>query len=48
LLAQHPANGIEQIGFPTTIGADNRGHAFVKIENGFVGERFKAEELEGL
>src|SRR5205807_5669295 len=48
LLAEDPANRVEQIGFATTVRADNRGHAFVEIEERFVGEGFEAEELERL
>ena len=48
LLAEHPADGVENVGFSATVGADDRGHALVEIENGFVGKGFEAEELEGL
>src|SRR6202022_5045344 len=48
LLAEHPANRVEQIGFAATVRADDRGHAFVEIEKRFIGEGFEAEELERL
>ena len=48
LFTQNPSDGVADIGFPTTIGADNGSDAFVKIKDCFVGERLKAEELERL
>ena len=48
LLAEYPANGIEQVGFAAAIRADDGSDAFVKIENGFIGKRFEAEKLERL
>ena len=38
LLTNHPANGIDDITFTTTIWPDNPRYAFIKIENRFVGE----------
>ena len=48
LFAEHPANGVEQIGFATTVRADDGGHAFVEIESRFIGEGFEAQEIERL
>ncbi len=48
LLAEHPSDRVEQIGFAATVRTDDRGDAFVEIENGFIGERFEAEQLERL
>ena len=48
LFAEDPAHGIKQIGFSTTVWADNGGDAFVKIKNRFIGERFEAEKFERL
>ena len=48
LLAEHPTNRVEQIGFAATVWTNNRSHAFVEIEESFIGERFEAEELERL
>jgi hypothetical protein len=43
LLAECPAYGVEHIGFPATVGADYRGDALMKVEDGFIGKRFEAE-----
>ena len=48
LFAEDPADGVEHVGFPAAVGADDGGHAFVKIKDCFIGERLKAEELERL
>ena len=48
LLAEHPADGVQHIGFTAAVRPDYRGDAFVKIKNRFVGERFEAEQLERL
>ena len=48
LLAEYPAYGIEHIGFSATVRPDDCRDAFVEIKKGFVGERFKAEQLERL
>src|SRR5205085_7870165 len=48
LFAEHPADRVEQIGFAASVRADDRGHTLVKIEERFIGKRFKAEELERL
>ncbi len=46
LLAQHPADGIEHVGFAATVRADDGGDAFVKFESGFIGKRLEAEKFE--
>ena len=48
LFAEHPAHGVEHVGFSAAVRADDGGHAFVKIEDGFIGERLEAEEFERL
>jgi hypothetical protein len=48
LLAEYPANGIEHVRLSATVRSDNGSDAFVKIKKRFVGERFKAEQLERL
>ena len=48
LLAEHPADGVEDVGFAATVRPDDGGHALVEIEDGFVGERFEPEEFERL
>ena len=48
LLAKNPAHGIEDVGFAAAVRPDDRGYAFVEIENGFIDEGFKAEKLERL
>ena len=48
LLAQHPANGIEHVGFSAAVWADDGGNAFVKFEDRLIGKRFKADEFERL
>ena len=48
LLAEHPANGVEHVGFSAAVRPDDGGDAFVKFEDGFVRERFEAEEFERL
>jgi hypothetical protein len=46
LLAEDPANGVEHVRLPAAIGTDDGGDALVKFENGFIGERFEADQLE--
>ena len=48
LLSERPAYGVEHIRFSATVRADYRGDAFVKIEDGFIGKGFEAEQLERL
>jgi hypothetical protein len=48
LFAEHPANGIEHVGFSTTVRPDDGRDAFVKFEDRFIRERFEAEEFERL
>ena len=38
LFTQNPADSVADVGFAAAIRADDRGHAFVKIEGRFVGE----------
>ena len=46
LLAEHPANGIEDVRFAATVRADDGGDSFVKFEKRFVREGFETDELE--
>ena len=48
LFTEHPANGVEHIGFSAAVWPDDGRNAFVKFEDRFVRERFKAEEFERL
>ena len=48
LLAEHPADGIEDVGFAAAVRPDDGGDAFVEIEDRFVGERLEADELKRL
>ena len=48
LLAQHPADGIGDVGLPAAIRADDRGHARFETESGGIGERFESMERDRL
>ena len=43
LLAEHPADGIGDVGFAAAVGADDGGDAGLKIQRGFVREGLKAK-----
>src|SRR4029077_6395110 len=47
LLAQHPRDGVRDIGLAATVRANDGGHAVpMKLEFGAVAERFESENLE--
>ena len=46
LLAHDPRDGVRHVALAASVGADNRGHAFVEGELGPVGERFEAVNLK--
>ena len=43
-----PADGVEHIGFPATIRANDGRDAFVEFENSFIREGFEADKFERL
>jgi hypothetical protein len=45
-LAEHPADGIHDVGFATAVGPDNAGDPGVEFEVGLVGEGLEAIEFE--
>ena len=46
LLAEHPADGIGDIGFAAAVGADDGGDTGLKIQRGLVREGLKAENRQ--
>src|SRR5208283_2643280 len=49
LLAQHPGDGIRDVGLAATVGPDDGGDAVpVKLEVGAIAKRFEAENLKPL
>ena len=48
LLAEHPADGVENVAFARAIGADDRGDSVVKFQNCFVTEGFESLHLQPL
>ena len=48
LLAEDPADCIEDVRFSAPVRSDDGGHAFVEIEDRFVGEGFEPKKLERL
>jgi len=48
LLAEHPTDRVEDVGFAATIGPDHGSHATVEFHLGFRGKRLEAEEFERL
>ena len=46
LLAEHPADGVEDVRFAAAVRADHAGDALVEIQDRLRGERLEAEELE--
>ena len=46
LLAQHPADGIGDVGFAAAVGADDGGDTGLKVQRGFVREGLKAENRQ--
>ena len=48
LLAEHPADGVEDIGFATSIRADDGRDAPVEVEDGFCGEGFETDDFQRL
>ena len=40
--AQHPADGIDHIGFAAAVGADNTGHRPWKFDDGGIGKALEA------
>ena len=46
LFAEHPADGIGDIGFAAAVGADDGGDAGLKIQRGFVREGLKAKNRQ--
>ena len=46
LLAEHPADGVENIGLTAAVGPDDGSYAFVEIEDSFISKRFKPKKLE--
>ena len=46
LLAEDPADGVEDVRFAAAVRADHAGHALVEIEDRLRGERLEAAELE--
>jgi hypothetical protein len=47
LLAQHPANRIDEVGLARTVRADDRRDPLVELERGGLGKRLEAENFEG-
>src|SRR5581483_8736861 len=48
LLAQSPAEGVDQVGFSGAVRADDGGDAAAEFERCGIGERFKAESFYAL
>src|SRR5579884_3480193 len=48
LLAEHPADRVDQIRFAGAVGTDDGGRAVDEVERRRFGERFEAEDFEGL
>ena len=48
LLAEHPANGVEDVRFSTAVRADDCRHSAMKFDQCPVGERLEALNFEGL
>src|SRR5262249_8330324 len=49
LFAQHPGDGVGDIGLPTTVGAHHRGNTFTrKLQFGPVAEGFESKDLQPL
>ena len=42
MLANHPADTVNNIAFTTSVGPNNSGNAFIKIKNGFIVKTFKS------
>src|SRR5690606_33742778 len=47
LLAQHPADGIGDVGLAAPVGAHDGGDAVAEVERGAVRERLEAVQAEG-
>ena len=48
LLAEHPAHGVEHVGFAAPIRPHHGGHAAMEFELGFGGKGLESEEFERL
>ena len=48
LLAEHPADGVEDVRFAATVRADDGGHAAVEAQDGLRGEGLEADQFNGL
>jgi hypothetical protein len=46
LFAHHPAEGIDDIAFPATVGADGTGNPIRKLQDHFLPESFKTSDFE--
>ena len=44
--AQHPADGIDDVGFAATVGTDDRGHVARQLQYGRIDERLEARQLD--
>ncbi len=48
LLAEHPADAVQDVALAAAVGPDNGGDSRVKFERGAVRERFKSDDVERL
>ena len=48
LLAEHPADGVQNVRFTASVRTDDGGHPAVEAEDRLGGEGFEADQLEGL
>ena len=46
LLAEHPPDGVDDVGLPAAVGPDDGGDAGVEVDGGLVGEALEAVELD--
>ena len=42
MLANYPANAIDDIAFTAAVGPNNAGNTLIKMEDGFIGKTFKS------
>mgnify|MGYP003704439199 CR=1 FL=1 len=47
LRAEHPGDGVHDVGLAGTVGADHHGHAGLELHRGGVGEGLEALEGQG-
>ncbi len=45
LLSEHPADGIDDVGFTAPVGADNPGYTLVEIDDNLIGKTLESFDL---